>query len=184
MELAKHSCALDSQEPLALDALATAHQFRGDFENAAQMARRALDISPTCAAAYGTLVTSLAFLGRADEAFEVFAQSERTNPRDPDRSSRLMGVTIAHFVAGHYEEAIRVANEYIALRPNWYGGYVYLAASHGMFGNAPEGNLAIQRLLSLRPQLTLSQMRKQVMLRRSSDSDRLLQGLEKSGLRP
>jgi TolB-like protein/class 3 adenylate cyclase/Flp pilus assembly protein TadD len=184
MELAKHCCALDSEEPLALDALASAHQFRGDFKNAAQMARRALDVSPTCTAAYGTLVTSLAFLGRADDAFEVFAQSERTNPRDPDRSSRLMGVTIAYFVAGRYEEAIRVASEYIALRPNWYGGYVYLAASHGMSGNAREGNLAIQRLLSLRPQLTFGEMRKQVMLRRSSDSERLLQGLEKSGLPP
>jgi TolB-like protein/class 3 adenylate cyclase len=184
MDLAKHSCTLDSQEPLALDALASAHQFRGDFENAAQMARRALDISPTCTAAYGTLVTSLAFLGRVEEALEVFAQSERTNPRDPDRSSRLMGVTIAYFVAERYEEAIRFANEYITLRPNWYGGYVYLAASHGMCGNAREGNLAIQHLLSLRPQLTLGQMRKQVMLRRPSDSERLLQGLEKSGLLP
>ena len=182
IELARRSLALDPEEPLALDALASAYQISGDLENAANSARRALDLSPTCTAAYGTLITSLAQLGQYEEAFEVFSRSERTSPRDPDRSSRLMGLTIAHFVAGNYRDAINTAKDYIALRPNWYGGYLHLAASSALSGNIDEANVAIQRLLHLMPQLTLSQMRKRLLMRRASDVEKLLEGLEKAGL--
>ena len=182
LELGRRAQALDPEEPLALDALASAYQISGDVENAASLARRALALSPACTAAYGTLITSLAFLGQGEEALAVFASSERTSPRDPDRSGRLMGLTIARFVAGQYEQAAEAARDYISLRPNWYGGYVYLAASSALSGRRNEAQAAIERLLALLPQLTLAAMRKQIMLRRASDAEKLLEGLEKAGL--
>jgi adenylate cyclase len=182
LELGRRAHALDPEEPLALDALASAHQIAGDIENAASLARRALALSPACTAAYGTLITSLAFLGQWEEALEVFGSSERTSPRDPDRSSRLMGVTVARFVAGQYPEAAETAKDYVALRPNWYGGYVYLAASNALSGRMEEARAAIGRLLETLPQLTLATMRKQTLLRRASDAEKLLEGLEKAGL--
>lgn len=182
LDLARRAQALDPEEPLALDALASAYQISGDLDNAANLARRALALSTACTAAYGTLITSLAFLGSWKEALEIFADSERTSPRDPDRSSRLMGLTIAYFVAGRYSEVVESAEAYISLRPNWYGGYVYLAASNALSGNAEAANAAVRKLLQLRPDMTLAGMRKQVMLRRAADAENLLEGLKRAGL--
>jgi adenylate cyclase len=182
LDLGRRAQALDPEEPLALDALASAYQISGDLENAATLARRAIVLSSACTAAYGTLITSLAFLGRWKEALEVFADSERTSPRDPDRSSRLMGLTIAHFVAGHYADVVESAKDYVSLRPNWYGGYVYLAAANALSGNLEAANAAVRKLLQLRPDMTLAGMRKQVMLRHPPDAEKLLEGLREAGL--
>ena len=182
LDLGRRAQVVDPEEPLALDALASAYQISGDLENAANLARRALALSSACTAAYGTLITSLAFLGRWEEALEAFAESERTSPRDPDRSSRLMGLTIALFVAGHYAEVVESAKDYVSLRPNWYGGYVYLAASSALSGKVEAARAAVGKLLELRPDMTLASMRKQVMLRRAPDAEKLLEGLSKAGL--
>jgi tetratricopeptide (TPR) repeat protein len=98
----------------AFDALASAYQFLGDLEKGERAARRAIELSSTCTAAYSTLITVLAFQGRTEEAFEFFAQTERTSPRDTNRSGRLMGVTSAYFVENRYEEANTVAEQYIS----------------------------------------------------------------------
>ena len=182
LALARKSQALDSEEALAFDALASAYQFQGDNERAETAARRALDLSPTCTAAYGTLVTALAMLGRSDAALEVFARSERTSPRDPDRSSRLMGLASAYFIAGRYDDAIAAASEYNTVRPNWYGAFVVLAASYALTGRTKEAHVAAQRLLELIPQFTMSRARKRPMFAQSADAEMLFDGLQKAGI--
>jgi TolB-like protein/class 3 adenylate cyclase/Flp pilus assembly protein TadD len=182
LEWARRAQALDPEEPLAFDALASAFQLLGENEKAEAAARRALELSPTCTAAYGTLIFSLSMLGRAEEALEVFARSERTSPRDPDRSSRLMGLACAHFMAGRYEDAIASTTEYIAVRPNWYGAYVVLAAACIQTGRGDEAQRAVQRLLELVPHFTLGRARKQPMFRQFSHAEMLFDALQKAGL--
>jgi TolB-like protein len=182
LALARQSQALDSEEPLAFDALASVHQFLGDNEKAEAAARRALDLSPTCTAAYGTLVSALAMLGRSAAALEVFARSERTSPRDPDRSSRLMGLASAYFIAERYDDAIAAAAEYNAVRPNWYGAYVVQAASYALTGRTKEAHVAAQRLLQLVPQFTIGRARRRPMFTQPADAEKLFEGLQKAGV--
>jgi TolB-like protein/class 3 adenylate cyclase/Flp pilus assembly protein TadD len=182
LALARQSQALDPEEPLAFDALASAYQFLGDNEKAETAARRALDLSPTCTAAYGTLVSALAMLGRSGAALEVFARSERTSPRDPDRSSRLMGLASAYFIAERYDDAITATAEYNAVRPNWYGAYVVQAASYALTGRTSEAHVAAQRLLELVPQFTIGRARKRPMFAKSADAEKLFDGLQKAGV--
>jgi len=181
-EWARRSQAVDPEEPLAFDALASAFQFLGENEKAEAAARRALELSPTCTAAYGTLIFSLSMLGRAEEALEVFARSERTSPRDPDRSSRLMGLACAHFIAGRYEDAIAATTEYIAARPNWYGAYVVLAAACTLTGRGEEAQRAVRRLLELVPHFTIDRARNRPMFKNFFHAERLFDALQKAGL--
>jgi adenylate cyclase len=182
LELARRSQGLDPEEPLAFDALASAYQFLGENEKAEAAAKRALELSPTCTAAYGTLIVSLSMMGRVDEALEVFARSERTSPRDPDRSSRLMGLACAYFIAGRYEDAFASTTEYIAARPNWYGAYVVLAASCALTDRADEARHAVVRLLELVPHFTIDRARKRPMFKQFSHSEMLFDALRKAGL--
>jgi TolB-like protein len=182
LELARKATVIDYEEPLAFDALASAHQFIGDNASAEAAARKALQLSPASTAAHGTLITALAFLGRADEATEAFALSERVSPRDPDRSGRLMGLANAHFVAARYDEAIAVLRQFIILRPNWYGGYTNLAASLALIGRLDEARDAGKRILELVPHFTLSRARRRPMYVRSTDVERLFEGLRLAGI--
>ena len=50
-ERAERAVSADPDEPLAYDALASAHQLAGNYEEAVRQAERALEISPTCMAA-------------------------------------------------------------------------------------------------------------------------------------
>jgi TolB-like protein len=182
LEMARRAIAIDDREPLALDALASAYQFIGDNAAAESAARKALQLSPASTAAYGTLITALAFLGRADEAINTFALSERVSPRDPDRSGRLMGLANAYFVAERYDEAIAALNQFIALRPNWYGGYTNLAASLALIGRIDEARDAGKRIMELIPHFTLSRARRRPMYVRSTDVQRLFEGLRLAGI--
>src|SRR5262245_52339031 len=182
LDLARRSQALDPEEPLAYDALASAFQVLGENEKAEAAARRAIGLSQTCTAAYGTLIFSLSMLGRAEEALEVFASSERTSPRDPDRSSRMMGLAFAYFIARRYDNAIASITEYIAARPNWYGAYIVLAAACALTGRADEARSAVRRLLELVPHFTIDGARHRPMFKNFSQAELLFDALHKAGV--
>jgi TolB-like protein/Flp pilus assembly protein TadD len=182
LNLARRAQALDPEEPLAYDALASAYQVLGENEKAEAAARRALALSQTCTAAYGTLIYSLSMLGRAEEALQVFARSERTSPRDPDRSSRMMGLACAYFVAGRYDDAIAALTEYVAARPNWYGAYVVLAAACALTGRAAEARGAVRRLLELLPHFSIEHARNRPMFKNFSQAEILFEALNKAGV--
>lgn len=181
LELAQKSSVLDSNEPLAFDALASVYQFTGDNASAEASARRAIALSPTCTAAYGTLISTLAFSDRADEAIAVYLQSERISPRDLDRSSRLLGLANAYFVAEKYDEAIAAARQYSALRPNWYGGHVILAAALALSGEIAAAQSISRRISELVPHFNLTRARKRPLFRGGA-AERLFKGLRLAGL--
>ena len=101
-EYARLAIALDPEDGLGFDALASALQRQGQLQEAVTNAQKAIELSPALMAAHGTLVTSLAHCGRIGEAIAAFEASERLSPRDPERSGRLMGLLIARFASGDY----------------------------------------------------------------------------------
>jgi TolB-like protein len=179
---ARKCLAVDPGEALGHDALASYLQFIGELEGAADQARQALDISPSCAPAYGTLVTSLAFLGDHQHALQAYGESERFSLRDPDRSSALMGLVIAHFVAERYEDCVKAARDHAMLKPNWYGSQVYLSAALAHLGQLEEAKRSVASLLEILPDFTVGVMRGQLMVKHPSDGDRLVSGLQLAGL--
>jgi adenylate cyclase len=182
LKLARRAVALDPEEPLAFDALASACQFQGDTEKAEEAARRAIELSPTCTAAYGTLITILASQGRTEEALEFFARSERTSPRDIDRSGRLMGLVLAYFAGKRYEEALGAIEQYISLRANYYVGHMLLAATLALTGRVADAGKAREQLLRVNPHFSLEVARKRPSFTSCVFAERLFDGLSKAGL--
>lgn len=182
LKLAHRAIALDPEEPLAFDALASAWQFLGEKQKAEEAARRAIELSPTCTAAYGTLITVLASQGRTEEALACFAQSERTSPRDIDRAGRLNGLVLAYFAANRYDEAISALEQYISLRPNHYGGHMLRAATLALTGQVAEAGHAREELLRVNPHFRLEVARKRPSFTSCVFAERLFDGLRKAGL--
>jgi len=179
---ARRALEIDPADPFALDALASAHQIVGEHEQAAEAARRALAIDANTTAAWGTLINALAFLGRADEAVALFAESERRNPRDPDRSAQLMGLGNAHFAARRFEDAVAVARRQVAVNSSYYGSRVLLAAALAHLDRLEEARAALAEALRLNPALTVARMRRRPVLPDSALADLLISGLRKAGM--
>jgi TolB-like protein/Tfp pilus assembly protein PilF len=182
LKLALRAIALDPEEPLAFDALASARQFLGEKQKAEEAARRAIELSPTCTAAYGTLITVLASQGRTEEALACFAQSERTSPRDIDRAGRLNGLVLTYFAANRYEEALAALEQYISLRPNHYGGHMLRAATLALTGQIAEAGHAREQLLRVNPHFRLEVARKRPSFTSCVFAESLFDGLRKAGL--
>lgn len=155
-ELATRATQLDPADPLGFDALASAHVFLGENEDGLRAARRALDIDPNLSAAQGTIVSTLALIGKPEEAIEAFKQSEQNNPFDPDRSGRLMGLVIALFGAKQYDQCAIAAREHILLRPAWFGSRVFLAAALTRMHQIDEARRAVADLRALVPRYSIT----------------------------
>jgi TolB-like protein len=77
---------------------------------------RAVALNPNFALGYGHRALILAFLNRPDEAIVDAHQAMRLSPRDPGTFAFFQALTIAYLALGHYDEALRWAEE--ALREN------------------------------------------------------------------
>jgi adenylate cyclase len=181
-ELATRATQLDPADPLGFDALASAHVFLGENEEGLRAARRALDIDPNLSAAQGTVVSTLALLGKPDEAIAAFEQSEQNNPFDPDRSGRLMGLIIAMFGAKRYDRCAAAAREHILLRPAWYGSRVFLAAALARIQQLEEARRVVAELLALVPRFSIARAHNRPMFSDRKTFEDLIDALRTAGV--
>ena len=97
--LAYRAAELDDEDPwahLALGYLAfTARQ----TDDAVRECRRAVDLNPNFATAYGYLGWALVFDGQSDEAIAHFQRALRMSPHDPLKAFFCSGTGVAHYEA-------------------------------------------------------------------------------------
>lgn len=93
-----------------------------------------------------------------------------------------MGLMLAQFVAGNYEEATRAADEHILLKPNWGNTRRWRAASLALLGRLDEARSAIAEYLKMEPHYTISVYNRIGMLQRAEDRERLIEGFRLAGL--
>jgi tetratricopeptide (TPR) repeat protein len=179
---ARAGLALDPRNAFALDAMASTHLYTGDLDAAAGAAKSALAIDPSISAAYGTLANALAFAGKADEAIAVYENCRQLSPRDPDRTSVLMGFANALFVAARYEDAIDAALKHREMQPNWYGTSALLAGCYAQLGRLNEARLAGNELLRQVPHFSLERARRRMFFKRDEDIARVIDGLRIAGI--
>ena len=182
LEAAEVALSYDSTNALAYDAKASVHIYKAEHEQAALAAQRALDLDPSLASAYGSLANAYAFMGRSAEALQVVRSGDHVSPRDPDRSQRQMATILAYFVAGDYQAAIEAAQQYILIKPNWYGAHVLLAVCCALAGRQTEAESAAQKLLKILPTYTIGKQLRGTRFKRKEDLDRLSEGLKLAGL--
>ena len=182
-ECARKAIALDQQDPLAHVALGCVHQFNTEPHRSVNELTRALELNPNLSIAYGRLSSSLAFLGRSDEALVAAERAQRGSPRDPERFVWFLGIMNAHFAAERYEECVEAAEQAILLQPNFFGAHFVMAGALPFLGRIEEAEKAVQKALKLMPRLTLRNTARNPMFVREKDVARMLEGLRKAGLR-
>ncbi len=184
LELARAALQLAPHDEYAHLVMAWAWAYAaGRPEEAIAECERGLEISPNCSLILGNLGAYLAVLGRPQEAIAACRLSLQLNPRDPSNFWRQYAIAVAHFVAADYaasyEESKRVARS----RPHLPSAIIWAAAATAL-GKADEARTAVDDCLAQRPDLRVSSVAPNFMLRfaRDEDHERLLALLRKAGL--
>ena|SRR5215468_2363897 len=118
----------------------------------------------------------------AGKAIELYRRADRLSPRDPRGWLIATGLGFAHFYEGRFDEAKSWAEKALGHNPRFAGAWRYLAASLARLGQRERAAAAVQELLRIEPQSTLS--RYSASLRVLADTPwggRLLEALRLAG---
>ncbi|WFU25538.1 adenylate/guanylate cyclase domain-containing protein [Bradyrhizobium sp. CB1717] len=139
---------------------------------------RGLSLNPNLA--WGWLCSGWvnSFLGAPQTALEHLAQAERLSPRDPSLPQIKLACALAHFVAGRYEDAIRLTEEL----PNLLGAWRIKAVSYAMSGDLYRAADAGKKVLQLDPTARASVLAQWLPLQRPEDRERYRKGLLAAGI--
>jgi adenylate cyclase len=147
----------DDPEALALAAYAIGGPGR-DVWGAISLAEKALAHNPNSIIA----LTMIAFLqvlaGDTETPIAYLDRAARLNPLEGS-DLRNNVVSLAHFRAGRYEAAVEFARNALNDSPTLVPALRRLASALGLLGRIDEAREAVQRLLAIAPDLTISHIR-------------------------
>jgi adenylate cyclase len=183
--LAQRAVQLDRDDALSLSTAGFALAYVvGDLDRGASLIDRAVALNPNLAVAWHFSGFARAILGEPDVAINHLANAMRLNPLDPLFYALQVGMALAHFCAGRYDEASSWADR--ALRQP--GGQVYhpalrvAAASNALAGRLEEAQKAMTRLRAIDPALRVSNLNDYITLRGPGHFAKYAEGLRKAGL--
>ena len=178
--LARKAAEIGRDDAFALSEAGFALAFVvGELDHGAALIDRAIALNPNLAAAWRFSGYTRVFLGDRDTAITHFQQAIRLSPLDPLSFIVHNGIALAHFFAGHYEQAARAAEQ---AGPNYITGVLMVAVSLSLAGRTEESNKAMARLRELDPSVCTTKFSGLWPLRRPEDVARFSEGLRKVGL--
>jgi tetratricopeptide (TPR) repeat protein len=157
----------------------------GDLDAALELVEKSTRLNPSSPSAWWTSCLTHAFLGQVGPALEHGARAHRLNPLDSLASTHANAIGLAHFFAGQYEEADRIADRVLAKEPLFLPALRLKLAVCGRLGHIEEGKVAVQRLLVVRPGATVKEVQEyySAPLRLNpAGLEAFLEGLRLSGL--
>ena len=179
---ALRAISLDDRDPWGHIALAYLALMERRTEEAIAGFRRAVEMNPNSAAAHSFLSLGLAFAGVDVEAIQHGEAAIRLSPIDPEMARTLGGIGVAHYLAGRFDEAIRVTAESLQLRPGFHGGQRLHCASLAQAGRIDEARGLMAKMRAEQPQLSAKWVRMNVPYQTPELMERFLAGLRKAGL--
>jgi TolB-like protein len=152
-----------------------------NHEASAVSIRKAIQLEPNYADGYGMLAQALVQAGDLEEALSAIGKAKNLNPHYPFVYLGIEGHI--YFLSGQYEQAVPILQEALDRNPIFIAARLNLIASYGQLGMADDAAWELEELLVVRPNYGLSVAREEALYRRPEDTERLIDGLGKAGLR-
>ncbi len=178
-ELARKALELDSSNAEAHQILADVYLNRGEYDLARDEADQAIALNPNDAFSHAARGGTLVFAGDSEEALKSFAIAQRLNP--PMALLRLYPIGWAYYLAGRYDDAIRITETGLSQSSSDYFVHAALAASYAQLGRREDAERAAAETLRAWPFFEVQYFVWQ--FRSSSDRALIADGLRKAGLK-
>lgn len=143
LDLARQAAALDPTDALVLTLLATAECVAGDVPAAQGHIDRSRQIDPNCCWNWNRGGYIHCYLGDPASGTAQLERSLRLSPLDPLRHLAFVGLGLAGFVAGDYDEALAWIDRGLAERPNILWVHRLVAACAAMAGDADRARRSV-----------------------------------------
>ena len=181
--LAKKAVDLAGDDSTALYMAGQALAYLAREYDAALVAmERSLALSPSSAAAHAYCGWVHVYRGEGAQALDRFRDALRLSPYDDMALLFHSGIARAYLVEKKYEEAVAAARRPLQGNAHWAGTWRILAASYAHLGQLDEARDAVQRLLQIDPDLTVTKAKELMGMRDNVDAAHLIEGLRLAGL--
>ncbi|MCH8842100.1 MAG: adenylate/guanylate cyclase domain-containing protein [SAR324 cluster bacterium] len=176
------SIAIDDSMPENYMLLGFLHLYAKRYAEARAEAEHAVNLSPNNADGVGVLGQILNFLGEPKEAIVNLEKAFRLAPTPPKWLHPELGH--AYFLIAQYDKAVEVLQQGVSRFPDYYRGYLYLAAAYGALGRESEAEMAVAQVLRMRPNFTVEELEPWILQHKNPDHvEHLRNGLRQAGLK-
>jgi adenylate cyclase len=183
VRLARRAIEAGKDDPDALWMAAHALSFfTGEHATAANVVDRALTLNPNSAHAWLVRGMLSNMQERPDQAIAAVEHGMRLSPLDPLRRGFTIIMSMAHFAAGRYEEAIEWADRTLAAQPDYRQAMRVRAASCAYLSRIEEAHSWLSRMLHFEPELTITRVKASAPPFPPELLNRYVEGLRKVGL--
>jgi len=172
----------DSEDPWAHYALGCVYLFARRFDDSLAEFETAPRLNPNFSLAHGYYGLTLTYCGRWEEGDAAARHALRLSPRDPHSAVYNGIAAYAQFVAGNYDEAIRLAREGIRQRGDFVGAHRVLTAAAAMAGHGDIAKAALQELRRVQPNISLAWIAKEMPIQQAAAREHYLDGFRRAGL--
>jgi adenylate cyclase len=180
-ECAAQSIQKNPDEPLGHIIAARVAFFKKDLEAATAEVNVALSLNPNVALAYSILGHVQIYSGRPLDAIPHYEHAMRLDPAFNQQYLHSLGT--AYLVAGKYETAAAIFKQRILLAPETDFSRSFLASALGHQGYVDEARRIWAELREINPKYSVTEHLGRLPFRDRADSDRIVEGLTKAGLR-
>ncbi len=180
LALAKKAIAIDDNVPQVHFALGLAYFINRDHGQAVNAARRAIELDPGYADAFGLLAWIHSHAGDPQEALRLLEKSKRLNPYPNAGTLGVLG--LAHFLTGDLERAIEVYEAARDANPEILGNQIYLTAVLSRSGRQDDAEWQATEALMLNPDFSVERWTRTQAYKDPAELDRLREDLLRAGL--
>ncbi|MBU3740067.1 MAG: tetratricopeptide repeat protein [Rhodoferax sp.] len=182
VELARRAVALDPNDALVLSVGGHIESFLNrKYQAALDMFGRALARNPSSAWAWSRSATTLAYLGRGEEALERIRRAKHLSPYDPHEFSFCTTEGTAELVSGRYDRALDALHEARRLSPGCKASLRLFIAAAELAGDTELARQQAAELLALEPAFSVTKFGQWYPLQ-PPHLERLLGALRRAGL--
>jgi tetratricopeptide (TPR) repeat protein len=154
----------------------------GELDEGAALIERALSLNPNLAIPWNHSAWVKVYLGEPEAALDRVARAMRLSPHDPYIFDMQTATACAHFLTGHYEEALPWAEAAARAKPTFGPALRALACCSAATGRQEQAHRAIAQLRELYPTLRVSNLRNLLRVRRAEDLSKWEAALRQAGL--
>ncbi len=180
LELAQQAVSLNNSLPQTHWALGYVHLHRHEGEPALAATQRSIELAPNYADGYALLALINNHAGRGQEAIRLINRAMALNPRYTWEYPNILGR--GYYNLADYNKAVETFLD--ALARNEIVGIprLFLISSYVRLDRLDDARWEVAQLQTHNPQMTLSQLRRQVFIWNKEALDRFIADLEKVGV--
>ena len=180
LEFADKAIAIDNSLVQGHQTRSVINLLKREHQIALEEAKKTIRLYPDYVDGQATLAFIQSYSGLLEDALGSLQRAKKINPRSTGIYLEIEGRSL--FLLGRYDEALSALEEAAQRNPAVYRIHLLLAATYAELGYREDAAWSIDEALSINPEISLANERREAIYLRESDLDRYIEALQKAGL--